>query len=161
MGKLIKEIKNQFRIEFDNGNFDEWCVYLETQKTRRYAPTDIEYFARLQELGKVHGFQKIYDDFLKVYNLTDKNVSNSINDLITELSAHYGPDCIEIDMWFSVIYAGMIAEENKKYAILKKRIKRLGIYQVLIRAESPAYAANFSKGKKWRELDSIMKLFEI
>jgi hypothetical protein len=50
----------------------------------------------------------------------------------------------------------MIAEENKKNAILKKRIKRLGIYQVLIEGMKPEVAAVFSKGKKWRELDKTM-----
>ena len=53
--------------------------------------------------------------------------------------------------------AGMIAEENKVNMILKKRIKRLGVYQVLMDNFPPSEAANFSKGKGWRELDSIMK----
>jgi hypothetical protein len=61
-----------------------------------------------------------------------------------------------IDIWFTVIYAGMVAEENKKNAKLKKRIKRLGMFQVLIEKKSAEYAANFSKGKKWKELDTIM-----
>lgn len=44
----------------------------------------------------------------------------------------------------------MVAEENKKYSVLGKRIKRLGIYQVLM-DEKPlcaTQAANFSRGKK-------------
>lgn len=50
----------------------------------------------------------------------------------------------------------MIAEENKLNAILKKRIKRLGMYQVLVQNYPPSVAANYSKGKKWRELDALM-----
>jgi hypothetical protein len=157
MGRLVKEIQNQFKIEFDSGKFDEWCVYLETPEIKRHAPLDIHYFTRLQELGRTHGHQKIYDDFVKFYTPTNKEVSNTVNQLITELSTDYGSDSVEIDMWFSVIYAGMIAEENKQFAILKKRVKRLGVYQVLLDGQTPTYAANFSKGKKWRELDSIMK----
>lgn len=60
--------------------------------------------------------------------------------------------------WFNVLYAGMIAEENKENTILKKRIKRLGVHQVLIDNVSPGETAVFSKGKKWKELDEIMRL---
>lgn len=51
----------------------------------------------------------------------------------------------------------MIAEENKDYAILKKRIKRLGMHQILIEKISPEKASNFSRGRNWRELDKICK----
>jgi hypothetical protein len=34
----------------------------------------------------------------------------------------------------------------------------LGIHQVLIDEISPEEAAVFSKGKKWKELDEIMRL---
>jgi len=80
-------------------------------------------------------------------------------DKITEIASSYGDDKIIMDIWFTVIYAGMVAEENKKNAILKKRVKRLGMYQVLIENQSPDFAANFSKGKKWRELDALMKKY--
>jgi hypothetical protein len=65
----------------------------------------------------------------------------------------------EADIWFTVIYAGMIAEENKANAVLKKRIKRLGMYQLMIQNINPEVAANFSKGKNWRELDVLMKQY--
>ena len=51
----------------------------------------------------------------------------------------------------------MVAEENKLNTKLGKRIKRLGIYQILIENSSPETAAVFSKGKKWKELDDLMK----
>ena len=69
----------------------------------------------------------------------------------------YGSDAFEVKKWFTVIYAGMIAEENKAKAILKKRIKRLGMYQTLVEQMPAAEAAIFSKGKKWRELDNICR----
>lgn len=75
---------------------------------------------------------------------------------ITNIANNYG-DKITIDIWFTVIYAGMIAEENKEKAILKKRVKRLGMHQLLVENETQDFAANFSKGKKWRSLDAIMK----
>ena len=57
----------------------------------------------------------------------------------------------------AVLYSGMIAEENKNKAILKKRVKHLGMYQVLILGIPAKEAAKFSYGKSWRELDSIMR----
>ena len=51
----------------------------------------------------------------------------------------------------------MIAERNKDFAVLKERIKRLGMHQILIDHMSVSEAANFSKGKKWKELDEICK----
>ena len=48
-----------------------------------------------------------------------------------------------------------IAEENKEFTKLGKRIKRLGVHQVLKERMHYNEAANFSKGKKWKELNEI------
>ncbi|MCZ4221772.1 DUF7004 family protein [Pedobacter rhodius] len=161
MATLIKAINNNVFIEFDKGKFDEWCVYLTRNTSKRYAPSDTEYFRRLQELGKLHSPQKIYNDFIKFYNPTDKTMNQAILETIDSLAESYAEDAEEINIWFTVIYAGMVAEENKEHAVLKKRIKRLGMHQVLIENVKPEYAANFSKGKKWMELDTVMKEKEI
>lgn len=64
------------------------------------------------------------------------------------ISTYYQKDALEFDIWFSVIYLGMVAEEKKQNAVLKKRIKRLGMYQILFEKLSAEDAAFFSKGKK-------------
>ena len=112
----------------------------------------------LKKIAEKFGPQKIYDDFVVIYNRTSKNVDLKVFELIAVLSLFYDADTAEMELWLNVIYAGMIAEENKENAILKKRIKRLGMYQVLIDGISPEKAAVFSKGKKWKELDEIMRL---
>lgn len=147
MATLIKILNNNTRIEFDKGTFDDWCVYLSKPNKHRYAPLDTEYFGRLQILAKKYTTQKIYNDFIKFYTLTDKNISQVILRLIDAIAKEYLEDEQEINIWFTVIYVGMIAEENKAYAILKKRVKRLGMHQVLMQHLSPVYAANFSKGQ--------------
>lgn len=63
---------------------------------------------------------------------------------------------IIIEHWFIVIHAGIIAEENKDFTVLKKRVIRLGMPQVLKFGMSASESAKFSYGKKWRELDAIM-----
>lgn len=157
MSRLIKEIRDGSIVEFDRGVFDDWCVYLTRPNETKFAPKDIQYFTELKNLGKIYGNEKIYNDFVKFYDKTSSSINPSVNELITKLSLPYNNDGLIIDVWFSVMYGGMIAEENKRYAILKKRIKRLGLYQVLIDGLSPDISANFSRGKKWRELDKICK----
>jgi endo-1,4-beta-mannosidase len=144
-------------IEFDTGCFDVWCVYVSTPEGKRFAPTDIEYFTKIKEIGEKFSPKKVYDDFVVIYNRTSKNVVPKVFDLILALSRFYETTSTDFELCFNILYAGMIAEENKENAILKKRIKRLGIHQVLIDGISPEEAAVFSKGKKWKELDEIMK----
>lgn len=155
MSRLIKNVRSRNVVEFDNGSFDNWCVYLTRPGQKRYAPRDTEYFSKLRQLGNIYGHQKIYNDFY--YTRTNRNIDADVLDLITQLTEPYGNDAEEMDIWFSVIYAGMVAKENKANAILKKRIKRLGMHQVLIEGLDANYAANFSRGKKWKELDLLMK----
>lgn len=157
MATHIKTITDGSIIEFDSGAFDEWCVYLTRNGEKKYAPRDVQYFTDIQNYAQKYTTKKVYDDFVKIYDITNSKINKDVLDRITVISNDYGEDRIIIDIWFTVIYAGMVAEENKKNAILKKRVKRLGMYQILIENQSPSFAANFSKGKKWRELDVIMR----
>lgn len=161
MPQLLTHFSNGSKIEFDDGCFDSWCVFVTKADGERFAPPDTQYFSRLKILGEKHGPQKIYDDFVVIYNRTTKDVNSHVFDLIKVLSNYYGADSLEIEVWFSVLYAGMVAEENKENAILKKRIKRLGMHQLLINDFEPDASAIFSKGKKWRELDKIMEVLGI
>jgi len=158
MSNKLNHFGNGGFIEFDSGCFDGWCVFVTIPGNKRFAPTDVQYFSRLKKLSEKFGPQKIYDDFVVIYNRTTKNVDSKVFELIAVLSRFYETDALEMELWLNVIYAGMIAEENKENAILKKRIKRLGIHQVLIDEISLEEAAVFSKGKKWKELDEIMRL---
>jgi len=158
MPQIINKFSNGGLMEFDTGNFDNWCVFVIKPTGERFAPTDVHYFSRIKKLAEKYGHQKIYDDFVVVFNRTTKKIDPVIFKLILALSKYYNDDAVEMEIWFNVLYAGMIAEENKQHAILKKRIKRLGMHQILIDNLDVEYAANFSKGKKWRELDKLMKL---
>ena len=157
MSQIINIFSNKGFIEFGKGSFDNWCVYITKPGGQRFAPMDVQYFSRLQKLGEIYGCQKLYDDFIVVYNRTTKNIDPLVFKIILALSKSYQSDALEMEIWLNVLYAGMIAEENKENAILKKRIKRLGIHQVLIDKIKPEIAANFSRGKKWKDLDVLMK----
>ena len=158
MSKLIKELADNRKVIFDTGRFDDWCVYVVEKNGTKTAPLDVEYFSDLKNISASYENDKVYKDFVEIYDNTDASINPTVLELIDKLVLTYkNEDKPLIEQWFSVIYAGMIAEENKQYAKLKKRVKRLGMHQVLKLGQEAKIAANFSKGKKWRELDSIMK----
>lgn len=141
-------------LEFDTGNFDAWCVYLTRPNQERFAPRDEIYFYDLLQFGNKHGARNIYDDFISIYDKAQLDLEQAVFDHIHSISQKYREDALEIEIIYAILYMGMIAENNKKNTILKKRVKRLGVHQVLIDGYTPKTAANYSKGKKWRDLDS-------
>lgn len=157
MGNIIVNFEDGSFLEYDRGSFDDWCVYLNRPNERRYPPRDYQYFERLRNYASKYDSQTIYDDFIKIYEETSKSLSNDVFDLIKEITKKYDSDNLDIAIDFSIIYMGMVAEENKAFTRFGKRVKRLGGYQVLFEGLSPNEAANFSKGKKWREIDEICR----
>ncbi len=155
--RLIRTFSDGSELTFDTGTFDDWCVYLKMPGRAKYAPTDELYFTRLNQLADKHGHEKIYNDFVRFYELTSTSIEKEVLQTICEISASYRRDSLEIEVIFTIIYAGMVAEENKEKAILKKRIKRLGMHQTLMDRLPAKEAARFSKGKNWRELDVICR----
>jgi hypothetical protein len=158
MATLVKHLQNNRKVIFDTGRFDNWCVYVVESNGNKKAPLDETYFSDLYHISQKYLRNKVYDDFVRIYEETTKSIDPSVLVLIDEIVSTYAEeDEIIVEQWFTVIYAGMIAEENKQNTILKKRVKRLGIHQVLILNMPAKDAAKFSYSKKWRELDSIMK----
>lgn len=155
MGKTMTTFSDGSYLEYDQGTFDVWCVYLVRPGKAKKAPRDYEYFQRLETYGMKYGYNSIYHDFVELYNRTGKSIEPSIFDWIKEISSKYEEDALNLAIDFSTMYMGMIAEENKVNTRLGKRIKRLGVYQVLIERMPVNEAASFSKGKQWRDLDHI------
>ena len=158
MSITVKQLADGRRVIFDKGRFDNWCVYIVEKDGSKRAPRDVEYFTDMKNLAGQYPGDKVYRDFATLYRHTGKNIAPAVLELINRITATYDLQHRSlIEQCLSVLYAGMIAEENKQNAILKKRIKHLGVYQILKLGFRPDVAANFSKGKKWRELDAIMK----
>lgn len=155
MGKMIKEFNDGSYLEYDRGSFDDWCVYLTKTDGTRKPPRDIDYFQQLKNLSNTYGSDRVYDDYVKVYELTGKSVDDNVLNQISEISNNYGEDSLEVDIIFSILYMAMIAEENKAFTKLGKRIKRLGIYKLLIENNSVQQSANFMRGMGWREISAL------
>ena len=128
MERLIKRISKDLEIVFDDGKFDQWCVYVK-DKNGKIPPLDTEYFDFFIELGKKYTNEKVYEDFVKIYNFVSNRVEKKVTDLIIDISKKNYKEDISKDVAinFTVVYAGMVAERNKRYAVLKERIKRLGM----------------------------------
>jgi DNA-binding transcriptional MerR regulator len=156
LATLVKHIRHAHVVEFDTGKFDNWCVYLKRHGQQRYAPRDVEYFTFIKEMADIYTPHKVYTDFVTVYEQTNKEILPQVLALITTLADTYTQHAEEMDIWLTVLYAGMIAEENKANMVLRKRIKRLGMHQVIHLNMPPEQAARFSFGKKYAELHPLM-----
>jgi len=146
------------KVIFDRGSFDEWCVYIVDGK-ERFAPTDSWYFSILLEFTKDRDAGAIYIDFVRIYNQTTEAVAEDTLLLIHDISTQYA-DPARARIIFTVLYYGMIAEENKKNdkgekLPLRRRIKRLGVYMVLMEGIQPQVAANYSRGLGADYLDKV------
>ena len=149
------ELQDGKYLYYDKGRFDDWCIYEVFDNGKKSAPKDIDYLNELNKYTKIFDRNKIYQDFVQIYNLTNNQLELSIILEIKNISntyANYSKDFFRI---FAIIYMGMVAEENKKNTKLGKRIKRLGIYYLLVKEKSPSYCANFMKEKNWKEIDKI------
>lgn len=151
----IKKFSDGSILRFGHGNFDGWCVFYFDPDGNMYVPKDEEYFSKLKAYGECYGSKKVYDDFVKIYNRTTGSVDNCVLKYITKLSESYNENQLDIDILFTILYMAMIAEENKKNTVLRKRIKRLGIHQLLLENYTPEEAASFSCGMKAAEIEKM------
>lgn len=155
MIRLIKRFSDDSLLEFDQGNFDEWCIFLTRPGRRRCAPRDWQYFTRLQQLAALYSKEKVYADFVSIFDATNQTLDAELLIRISYISSDYTQHTLRADIVFSLLYAGMLAEENKAFAPLGKRIKRLGVYQVVMEEMHPHEAATFSIGRSWHILAKL------
>lgn len=144
-------------LYYQKGRFDNWCVYEVVDNHSKKAPEDVEYFKALSDYAKIFKKEKLYADFVSIYNLTTDKLEENVVEHIKNISYQYGTFQEGIFKIFATLYMTMISEEHKKNTKLGKRIKRLGIYYLLVKDKSPEYCANFMTGKDWREIDFLCK----
>ena len=148
MANIIKT-KNNYNIFFAPGNFDDWCVYME------HAPTDNEYFEWILSLANKYGVVQVYNDFIDIYNIVDENfMPQKCLKVAEDIDKHYVEDTVH---WWVVFYMTMVAECKKENSILKKRIKHLGVYNILFDKIDIQTVTTYMQGKSWKFLDNLMK----
>ena len=154
---IIKVFSDKSKLEYDKGSFDDWCVYYTNATGIRKPPKDTDYFEFLLNLTNKYSVEKVYSDYVQVYNWTGKQPSQDVLNSISTLSASYGDNALAVDVVFTILYMAMIAEERKAYTKLGKCIKRLGIHALLIENVPVNSAANFMRGMGWREIDNLCR----
>jgi len=156
MNKIVEFSDRTFLI-FDRGNFDEYCLYLVEANGERKPPRDIDYFTTLKEIAARHNAQSLYEDFISVF-VRAHNEINQVNfEQIFRMSEKYGEDKLLVEKNLSILYCTMIAENKKAFTKLGKRIKRLGVHYLLLEGHTAYESANFMRGMKWREIDSMCR----
>jgi hypothetical protein len=155
---VLRKFSDNKSLCYGKGAFDTWCVYLEGYDGAYKAVRDIEYFSVLKKLGKKHGPYILYQDFVNLYESTGKSIDRNVWYNIVRMSGKYGEDSVSVDKVFSVLYAGMVAEENKEGTRLGKRIKRLGVHMLLCEDRESDFAANYSRNRGWREISDMCSM---
>lgn len=150
---VIKNFPDGSQLTYDRGKFDAWCVYLDGRP-----PRDADYFLELVELGVKYGSERVYGNFVSVYEYARsyKRVTKEGHALIDLISDQYGEDALHVNKLLTILLAAMVAEENKAHTRLGAKIKHLGVYQIL-KDDPPlsvAEAAKFSYGMGWRDIDA-------
>lgn len=155
---LLTHFDDNSFLYFSKGKFDNFCVFI-NHNNKVYAPHDYEYFTQMKNYANIYTPHLIYMIFIFVYINTNKSINYEIFNNIKSLCKKYfsEKDSVNLSKLFSILYATMIAEENKKFTKLGKRIKHLGVFLLLFENISPENAANMFKNKKWYEIDSMCK----
>lgn len=157
MPEVVRVMLDGTTIEFDRGKFDHFCVYVRDPSGVRRAPTDSEYFAELHSLGLVYGPDKIYGEFVSLYDLTTTDLNIQVLRHIDRAAVKYHNDSQRVVRLFTILYMAMIAEEKRANTRLGKRIKRLGVHELIVGGRSISDAANFMRGMGWRAIDAMCK----
>jgi hypothetical protein len=155
MPEVVRVMLDGTTIEFDRGNFDSFCVYVRDPSGVRRAPTDSEYFAELHSLGLVYTPDGIYGEFVALYDLSTEDLDIQVLRHIDRAAAHYQNDSQRVVRLFTILYMAMIAEEKRANTRLGKRIKRLGVHELLVGGRTIDDAANFMRGMSWRAIDAM------
>lgn len=159
MNRIVKTFKDNSYLMFDKGKIDDWCVYVVNSNGERYAPKDIDYLNDLRILSNKYGYNKVYTDFVVIYELTTKIVVQSTLDTIEKISSSYNlEDTLHVNKLFTILYMTMISEENYPNTRLGRKIKRLAIYEILVNNNDVYYSANFMKGMNWRKINELCKI---
>lgn len=157
------EFENGARLFYAQGNWDDWAVYYSAPGIKPYKPQDKEYFNDILLLANTYGTEYVYEDFVRIFEKTTREIDYSMADFIKQIAKdkYNAEDVTGVAILFTTLYMAMVSEYyyHGKPSKINKRIKRLGVYQILYKGMSVGDAANFSKGKDFSELDALCKQY--
>lgn len=141
-------------IVYENGEKDNWAVMVrDSRESPWIGVLDSQMMDNILQAVKKYSRQAIWQNMKVIYNLAEVNPKDEDLTLIRDNIADK-----RYRFTLYVYYYGMIAENNKKtpdglYRLpMKKRLKMLGLHQLLYEGYTVEEASNFSRGKKSKEL---------
>ena len=142
------------------GKKDAWCVYYEAKKSKPKAMLDKEYFSVLKWMADTYGKDKVYSDFVLIYDATSERFDERVIELIKEKSNSYKGSEIRAEKLFCILYMAMVSEyhyvsNRGEPSKLNKKVKRLAVHQILNEGYSVNDAAKFSYGKNPEKLNEL------
>ncbi len=156
MKRLVKQFTDGSFLEYDRGAIDDWCVYMTNPSGVRRPPLDKDYFTELKELADKYGANRVYSDFVAIFDSTTKQIDNNVLKRITNMANKYDPsDALSVDKLFTTFYMAMTSEENYPNTKLGRRIKRLAAYEILFNNRPVSNAVVFMKRMGWREIAAL------
>lgn len=149
--------KDGSTLEFDRGSFDDWCVWETHPDGRRFAPRDVDYFGTLLMFAEKFGANQVYSDFVAIYDVAESHVTDRSQETVKICAIKYQPLDGLVEKTFMVLLMSMVAENQKRNTRLGKRIKRLGVQDLLFGSRNVTHAANFMKGMRWQQIDALCR----
>lgn len=140
----LKQWPDGFEMVYQTGKFDDWQVSF-WKDGKKSNPTDVMMLEYLFNYDPEEVWSAICTIGYQCYNEFKDIVIPEINGTPQE------------NRFFSYLAAAMVAEEKKENALLGKKVKLIGIYQVLFERMTVNEAANWSKGKQWFFLEDYWK----
>lgn len=147
----FRQFSDGEEIGFGRGRIDNFCVYHRIEGLTR-APLDTEYFDFIEDLSRSYSPKKVYRRFVTLYELVNKEVNGDAIQLIDQISSDFPNEYRACQTYFTILYLAMVAEENYPGTKLGKRLKRLGVHQILMEGMNVSVAAHWSRRKAWREI---------
>lgn len=151
---------NNYHFWFDRGRFDEWCVHCQKPDGSMWFAYDREYLSWIRNMAKFHGVDKVYNDFVTVYNSVDYYFDMKEGyETVCEVASHYKSK-ESTEHWWTYFWMAMVAEERKENAIVGKRIKRLAVYNLLFDDYKMSYVlkymnTRYNPSMDWMVLDRL------
>ena len=131
-------------IGFCRGRIDDWCILFQCLEAdgmwHRYAPRDKYYFNQLALLAQQYQMglhpEKVWNHmmwlFYRMQNTRRMVDPDVMQEIFTLCRSEYGNLYAMALECFTLIYYGMIAEENKAFSKAGREIKMNGIHKVLM-----------------------------
>lgn len=157
---LIIPFQDSTFLAYTRGQFDNWRVTFMTKEGKAMeSPRDTYFFDYYLSLAtpqvstkKIfnalkHLSRHIRKDSPTEFEYLREEVVSVANQLLIPSEHH-----LRFEKATMSLLAAMLSEEKKKFTKLGKKLKILGLYQVLVQGMAPEKAANWSRGKAWKDI---------